>query len=71
MGCQVIAGREQKDGDATTPVVQWQVGDWGPSEDVITLFESLGRQEWLELEWSKYRNTPDRDLLGNSTSSRI
>lgn len=27
----------------TPPVVQWQVGDWRPSVDVLSLFESLGR----------------------------
>jgi hypothetical protein len=67
-GVKFMAGREQKD---SPPVVQWQVGDWRPSEEVLTLFKSLGRQEWLELEWDEYRHTPDRDLLGNSTSSAI
>ncbi|KAK2052283.1 hypothetical protein LY76DRAFT_598727 [Colletotrichum caudatum] len=82
-GVKFIAGRggesEKKDGDAaaaaaaapTTPVVQWQVGDWRPSEEVMSLFESLGRQEWLDLEWDRYRNTRECDLLGNSQSSAI
>ena len=34
----------------TPPVVQWQVGNWRPNEEVMNLFESLGRQEWLDLE---------------------
>jgi hypothetical protein len=76
-GVKFIAGRgsnEQIDGDTATtaptpPVVQWQVGDWRPSEEVMRLFESLGRQEWLDLEWNRYRDTAGCDLLGNSQSS--
>ncbi|KAE9566242.1 hypothetical protein CGCF415_v012922 [Colletotrichum fructicola] len=79
-GVKFIAGRsdekDKKDSDAaaaapTPPVVQWQVGDWRPSDEVMSLFESLGRQEWLNLEWDKYRSTAGRDLLGNSTSNPI
>lgn len=77
-GVKFIAGRgdnKQKDGDAVagapTPVVQWQVGDWRPSEEVMSLFENLGRQEWLDLEWNRYRHTAGFDLLGNSQSSPI
>ncbi|KAF1730542.1 hypothetical protein CRV24_010005 [Beauveria bassiana] len=78
-GVKFIAGRgseKQKDGDAAAatpipPVVQWQVGDWRPSEEVMSLFESLGRQEWLDLQWDKYRYTAGHDLLGNSESSPI
>jgi hypothetical protein len=32
---------------------QRQVGDWRPSEEVMSLLESLGRQEWLDSEWDK------------------
>ncbi|EGX87925.1 hypothetical protein CCM_09548 [Cordyceps militaris CM01] len=71
-GVKFIAGREsrqQKDGDAaaapTLPVVQWQVGDWRPSEEVMSLFENLGRQEWLDLEWDRYRSNIGQDMLGN------
>ncbi|KAI8938744.1 hypothetical protein NX059_004611 [Plenodomus lindquistii] len=78
-GVKYIAGRdskEQKDGNAaavapTLPVVQWQVGDWRPSEEVLGLFESLGRQEWLDFDWDRYRQSMGRDLLGNSESSPI
>ncbi|TIC90840.1 hypothetical protein CH35J_011063 [Colletotrichum higginsianum] len=82
-GVKFIAGRggekKMKDGDAavaaaaapTPPVVQWQVGNWRPSEEVMSLFESLGRQEWLDLEWDRYRCTAGHDLLGNSESSPI
>lgn len=78
-GVKFIAGRgskKQKEGDAaaaapTPPVVQWQVGDWRPSEEVMSLFESLGRQEWLDLEWNRYRSTAGHDLLGNSESSPV
>ncbi|KAF2869539.1 hypothetical protein BDV95DRAFT_577620 [Massariosphaeria phaeospora] len=78
-GVKFIAGRDsekQKDGDAaaeapTPPVVQWQVGDWRPSEEVMSLFESLGWQEWLDLEWDKYRSTARHDLLGNTQSTPI
>ncbi|CAG5158744.1 uncharacterized protein ALTATR162_LOCUS5233 [Alternaria atra] len=55
----------------TPPVVQWQVGDWRPSEEVMSLFEILGRQEWLDLEWNRYRYERGTDLLGNSQSSPI
>lgn len=77
-GVKFIAGRgskNQKDGDAAAatpiPVVQWQVGDWRPSEGIMSLFENLGRQEWLDLEWNRYRVTSWRDLLGNAQSSPI
>ncbi|KAK1992451.1 hypothetical protein LX36DRAFT_674543 [Colletotrichum falcatum] len=85
-GVKFIAGRgdetkKMKDGDAaaaaaaaaapTPPVVQWQVGDWRPSEEVMSLFEGLGRQEWLDLEWDRYRSTAGSDLLGNSESSPL
>ncbi|KAK2039325.1 hypothetical protein LZ31DRAFT_558858 [Colletotrichum somersetense] len=79
-GVKFIAGRgdeKEKDGNAaaaaapTTPVVQWQVGEWRPSQEVMSLFESLGRQEWLDLEWNRYRDRSEYDLLGNSQSSAI
>ncbi|KAI4915394.1 uncharacterized protein J4E92_009348 [Alternaria infectoria] len=78
-GVKFIAGRgseTQKNGDAAAaalrlPVVQWQVGDWRPSEEVMSLFERLGQQEWLDLEWGRYRDTAGRDLLGNSQSTPI
>ena len=78
-GVKFIAGRgseKQEDSDAAVvapipPVVKWQVGDWRPSEEVMILFESLGREEWLDLEWDKYRSTAGHDLLGNSESSPI
>ena len=78
-GVKFISGRgsrKQDDGDAaaaapTPPVVQWRVGNWRPNEEVMNLFESLGRQEWLDLEWDRYRSTAGHDLLGNSESSPI
>ncbi|KAH6629733.1 hypothetical protein C7974DRAFT_359707 [Boeremia exigua] len=77
-GVKFIAGRGSKrqKSDAaaaapTPPVVQWLVGDWRPSEEVMGLFESLGRQEWLDFEWKKYREEFGRDLLGKSMSSPI
>ncbi|KAI4929142.1 hypothetical protein J4E85_005767 [Alternaria conjuncta] len=78
-GVKFIAGRggkERTDGDAAAaaprpPVVQWQVGDWRPSEKVMNLFERLGQQEWLDLEWTRHRATAVHDLLGNSQSSPI
>jgi hypothetical protein len=77
-GVKFIAGRGSKkqDGDAAAgalslPVVQWQVGDWRPSEEVMNLFESLGRQDWLDLKWDKYRSMRGFDVLGNSESSPI
>ncbi|KAL8306252.1 hypothetical protein RB597_003199 [Gaeumannomyces tritici] len=79
-GVKLIAGRggetkKEEDGDAaappapTPPVVQWQVGDWRPSQEVMSLFESLGRQEWLDFEWHRYRPSSGPDLLGNYWSS--
>jgi hypothetical protein len=76
-GVKSVAGRgikkQEPDGAAAAapipPVVQWQVGDWRPSEEILSLFESLGRQEWLDFEWDKYRSTMGRDVLGNSESS--
>ncbi|KAG9192974.1 hypothetical protein G6011_11708 [Alternaria panax] len=84
-GVKFIAGRgneKQMDGGddgavvatsaaPTSPVVQWQVGEWRPREEVLSLFESLGRQEWLVFEWDKYRYSYDPDLLGHSQSSPI
>lgn len=64
-GVKLIAGRvseTQNNGDTvaadpTPPVVQWQVGDWRTSKEVLDFFESLGREEWLDLEWCKSRKT--------------
>lgn len=84
-GVKFICGRggrkKAEDGDAaastaaaeppTPPVVQWQVGDWRPSVEVLSLFERLGRQEWLDFEWSRYRYTARFDVLGHSESSAI
>ncbi|KAJ1332957.1 hypothetical protein MN608_02947 [Microdochium nivale] len=52
-GVKYTAGRESE-GEA--PAVTWQVGDWRPSQETMSLFESLGRQEWLELETDQGRN---------------
>ncbi|OAA73371.1 hypothetical protein ISF_00272 [Cordyceps fumosorosea ARSEF 2679] len=52
-GVKYSAG--EKGGDATAPTVQWQVGDWRPSQDVMSIFESLGQQEWLDLEFTDGR----------------
>ncbi|KAL1862578.1 hypothetical protein Daus18300_008538 [Diaporthe australafricana] len=49
------------DGKTTTPVVQWQVGDWRPSTEVIALFEALGTQEWLDFEFTEGRPLPTTD----------
>ena len=68
-GVKFISGRAAA--APTTPVVQWQVGDWRPSKEVLSLFETLGRQEWLDLKWDKYRYTAGHDLLGNSDSCPI
>ncbi|KAH7329674.1 hypothetical protein B0I35DRAFT_420645 [Stachybotrys elegans] len=56
------AGSEGKD-----PVVQWQVGDWRPSEEVLSLFESLGRQEWLDLDFNNQRYLGDFHLTYGRT----
>ncbi|KAJ1326790.1 hypothetical protein MN608_08238 [Microdochium nivale] len=40
----------------TTPVVQWHVGDWRPSPEVMSLFEAMGAQEWLEFDIDEGRS---------------
>ncbi|KAH7305461.1 hypothetical protein B0I35DRAFT_483822 [Stachybotrys elegans] len=35
--------------------VQWQVGAWRPSQDVMMLFEELGEQEYLDFEKQERR----------------
>ncbi|KAH7027560.1 uncharacterized protein B0I36DRAFT_351076 [Microdochium trichocladiopsis] len=42
----------------TAPTVQWQVGDWRPSPDVMALFEGLGTQEWLDFDSTHGRPLP-------------
>ena len=37
----------------------------------MSLFRSLGRQEWLDFECDNYRCTAGHDVLGNSESSPI
>ncbi|KAK2597437.1 hypothetical protein QQS21_005985 [Conoideocrella luteorostrata] len=54
-GVKYVAGRDGKGGDAVAPTVQWQVGDWRPSREVLSVFESLGQQEWLNLENAEQR----------------
>ncbi|KAL2143838.1 hypothetical protein VTI28DRAFT_9980 [Corynascus sepedonium] len=48
-------GDEQGQGQKEA-VVQWQVGDWRPSQRVLDLFEDLGRQEWLDFEFERRRH---------------
>ncbi|KAF3356892.1 hypothetical protein VDGD_04783 [Verticillium dahliae] len=43
------------DEDTVEGVVQWQVGDWRPSQSVLDLFEGLGRQEWLDFTFEEQR----------------
>jgi len=50
----IVPGVEE--GDRREGVVQWQVGKWRPSADVLDKFEALGvRQEWLDLEVDRMR----------------
>ncbi|KAK8093698.1 hypothetical protein PG997_000383 [Apiospora hydei] len=64
-GVRYLAGRgsggDDGDGKTTTPVVQWQVGDWRPSPGVMALFEALGTQEWLDLQFTEGRPSPTTD----------
>jgi hypothetical protein len=65
-GVRYLAGRDKSgEGKATTttPVVQWQVGDWRPSIEVLSLFEALGTQEWLDFEFTEGRHLSLRDRL--------
>lgn len=43
-------------------LVQWQVGDWRPSREVMRVFEGLGRQEWLDVELEGPRNIMKFDM---------
>ncbi|KAK7987436.1 hypothetical protein PG989_007751 [Apiospora arundinis] len=59
-GVRYLAGGSGGDngtgnGKTTSPAVQWQVGDWRPSTEVMALFEALGTQEWLDLEFTEGR----------------
>jgi hypothetical protein len=59
-GARYLAGRgggsdSHGDDKPTTPVVQWQVGDWRPSTEVMALFEALGTEEWLDFELTNGR----------------
>ncbi|KAH7038383.1 uncharacterized protein B0I36DRAFT_316082 [Microdochium trichocladiopsis] len=55
-GVKYVAGG---DTEGQGPVVQWQVGDWRPSPETMSLFESLGRQEWLDLSFDHTRHLGD------------
>ncbi|CAG8958335.1 hypothetical protein HYFRA_00000692 [Hymenoscyphus fraxineus] len=59
-GVRYLAGRDS-DGEATTPVVQWEIGDWRPSTGVMELFEKLGSQEFLAFEFTEGRPWPTTD----------
>jgi hypothetical protein len=37
----------------------------------MRLFESLERQEFIDVQWSKYRVTMGRDLLGKIQSNIV
>lgn len=63
-GVKYVAGRGERGNDSAAPTVQWQVGDWRPSQDVMSIFGRLGQQEWLDLEFG-YR----RDFIVSSKSS--
>jgi len=41
----VRASAARGDGNGDYPVVEWQVGDWRLSPEILSLFEALGRQE--------------------------
>ncbi|CCF34434.1 hypothetical protein CH063_06431 [Colletotrichum higginsianum] len=54
-GVRYLAGGNGDEGQVQS-LVQWQVGDWRPSQSVLRLFEDLGRQEWLDFEFEDERN---------------
>lgn len=54
-GVRYLVKRNGDEGEAQA-VVQWQVGDWRPSQGVLGLFEDLGRQEWLDFEFLHNRD---------------
>ncbi|KDN71452.1 putative conserved hypothetical protein [Colletotrichum sublineola] len=63
-GVRYLAGRgggDNGEGKTTSPVVQWQVGDWRPSTGVMALFEELGTQEWLGFDFTEGRPKPTTD----------
>ncbi|KAK4128909.1 hypothetical protein N657DRAFT_608773 [Parathielavia appendiculata] len=55
-GVRYLAGDGNGDEGPVQAAVQWQVGDWRPSQSVLDLFENLGRQEWLDFEFERERN---------------
>lgn len=61
-GVKYVAGQGEKDSSAVSSKVQWQVGDWRPSREVMSLFEGLGQQEWLEFDVGHGRNLGDFDM---------
>lgn len=48
-GVRYISGKDGRKG-----LVEWQVGDWRPREEIVTSFESLGDDEGLEVIWKPF-----------------
>ncbi|KAJ1331975.1 hypothetical protein MN608_05440 [Microdochium nivale] len=61
-GVKYIAVNEDESSDYGGPVVQWQVGEWRPSQRILSLFEALGRQEWRDFEHRRGRHLGSFDL---------
>lgn len=47
--------------DGTKGRVEWQVGDWRPEENIITLFESLGGDSEIEVIWKPFDKKDGRE----------
>ncbi|KAH7037062.1 uncharacterized protein B0I36DRAFT_236427 [Microdochium trichocladiopsis] len=61
-GVKYIAADEDESSNHGGPVVQWQVGEWRPSQRILSLFEALGRQEWRDFEYGHGRDLGSFDL---------
>lgn len=55
-GVRYIAAR-----DGTKGRVEWQVGEWRPQENIITLFESLGGDSGVEVMWEPFDKKDGRE----------
>lgn len=47
--------------DGTKGSVEWQVGEWRPRENIITLFESLGGGSGVEVIWKPFDKKDGRE----------
>jgi hypothetical protein len=54
-GVRYVSAKDGKKGR-----VEWQVGDWRPREEIVTLFESLGGDDGIEAVWKPFEKSYGR-----------